>query len=95
MASTGDSITKRFVLVPIQDLDVFKQTFTNAHKDLKLEFHPGIVDGYKQGVFIIGTSKLSVDNAHSVITNWLANKDKQEHEEASQLLQKLKLNEEQ
>ena len=53
-----------------------------------LSFIIGLVDGCKQGVSIIGTSKLSADNAYSVITRWLANKDKQ-CEEASQLLQKV------
>ena len=75
MASTGDSMAKRFVLVHIQDLHDFKKTFTNAHKDFKLDFYPNTEDGCKQGVSIVGTGKLSVHTAHSVITSWLANKD--------------------
>ena len=99
MASSGDSIPQRFVLVRIRDLDEFKNTFTKAHKDSALYFHPEIVGEYKskeddgitklraqktgQGVSIIGTSKLSASNTHAEITNWIAEKDKQ-HEKTFQ-----------
>ena len=99
MAASGDSIPQRFVLVRIRDLDEFKNTFTKAHKDSALYFHPEIVGECKsgedddvtksrtekigQGVSIIGTSKLSASNTHSEITNWIAEKDKK-HEKAFQ-----------
>ena len=97
MASSGDSIPQRFVLVRIRDLNEFKNTFTKAHKDSAFYFHPEIVGECKsgedddvtksraqkigQGVSIIGTSKLSVNNTHSEITKWIAEKDKK-HEKA-------------